>query len=417
MADDTQLAYNMPPDLTGPHRERAAQYGSQYDEAVAQRQAAIDRANAILEETTAALKAARSGPSVNLPLLALGAGMLSSNGNFGQQLGSGLRAAIPALAAQRAEQDDYQMQLANLALKRAGLEQAPLQDKMAYLRAMQLGELQSIKDIERVQARAQAGGGGADPALVKEWRIWAAPGTPNEGQPFEKYLEFKARTGADRNTPASLREFDEWRKANPEGTFEDFLQTKAQRAATGREKGQEQAKAQQALPGIAATAERMLQGVDRIAAHPGLEKATGWKSVFPSVPGNDAANFEALVDSLKGQAFLTMFDQLRGGGAITEAEGKKATDALAALSLTQSPAQFREQLDIVRSVVRKGLEAARQRAGQQPSPEGTPQVARPEEAPPASPASPAYKDGDIADGPNGQTLIRRGGKWVPYDGR
>jgi hypothetical protein len=74
------------------------------------------------------------------------------------------------------------------------------------------------------------------------------------------------------------------------------------------------------------------------------------------------------LQQLKGQAFLKMFDALRGAGAITEMEGAKATDALAALPLTQSEKQFKEQLDLIDRIVKKGIETARQKAPGAPAP-------------------------------------------------
>jgi hypothetical protein len=58
------------------------------------------------------------------------------------------------------------------------------------------------------------------------------------------------------------------------------------------------------------------------------------------------------IDQIGGRAFLEAFEALKGGGAISEVEGLKATQALARISRTQSPtafiASFNEFADIVR---------------------------------------------------------------------
>ena len=62
------------------------------------------------------------------------------------------------------------------------------------------------------------------------------------------------------------------------------------------------------------------------------------------------------VDQLSGTAFLQAFDILRGGGAISQIEGTKATDAIARLRRTQSPQAFKEALYEFADVVRRGVE-------------------------------------------------------------
>lgn len=119
-----------------------------------QQQANIDRMSKVLEETAAAIKAARSG-RVNLPLMAFGAGMLSTPGNFGSQLGGGFRAAVPTIQADREADDKTNLNLANLAATRAGLENAPLKDRLAYIRALQTGDLAAMRTIEAALIRGQ----------------------------------------------------------------------------------------------------------------------------------------------------------------------------------------------------------------------------------------------------------------------
>jgi hypothetical protein len=59
---------------------------------------------------------------------------------------------------------------------------------------------------------------------------------------------------------------------------------------------------------------------------------TSFGGVAPAVPGSDEANAQAIINKVKGQAFLTALDSLRGTGTITEIEGAKATQAVTVLS-------------------------------------------------------------------------------------
>jgi len=55
---------------------------------------------------------------------------------------------------------------------------------------------------------------------------------------------------------------------------------------------------------------------------------------------SEAADFQARVKEILGGAFLEAFETLRGGGAITETEGRKATEARTRMSFSQSQGEF-----------------------------------------------------------------------------
>lgn len=85
---------------------------------------------------------------------------------------------------------------------------------------------------------------------------------------------------------------------------------------------------------------------------PGLEKALGFfDAALPTTPGSDAANFEARLDTLKAQTFLPQVQALKGAGALSDAEGKKLSDSIGALSIKMSPEAFRKSLRDVRQTL------------------------------------------------------------------
>jgi hypothetical protein len=127
-------------------------------------QASIDEMTRILDETTSALRASRQG-RVNLPMLALGAGMMGP-GNFGDQVGRGLANMVPAIQQSRKEEDEFQSNIAGLALKKAQIAQLPMRDQLAYLKAVQLGDLNAIRAIEAQMVRA--GPQGAKEGIVEQ---------------------------------------------------------------------------------------------------------------------------------------------------------------------------------------------------------------------------------------------------------
>lgn len=390
------------------HRGAMAGRDAEINDVKSKQQANIDQMSKLLDETVASLRASREGRS-NLPLLALGAGMLSAPGNFGQQVGAGLKMMVPTIAAQREEEDQFQNNLSNIGLKRAAITNAPLDEQLRYLKALQVGDINAIRSIESSIIKASGkNADGVDPALVKEYKFWEqAP--ENKGKPFHAYMEWKSRLGSDRNTPSLLRELDEVNRAleaegKPRIGVTEYLRQKSGAQASGKAEGTAAAEAFESLPGLVNNAEVMAGSIDQILNHPGLPKAVGLSSVLPSIPGGQAADFEAQLDKLKGQAFLQMFNQLRGGGAITEMEGKKATDALAALSTKQSEKQFRANLKEVNDILAKGIAVARQKARLDPMKTGEP-------APKTGTLSLSNPPRTATNPVTGERMIERNGKW------
>jgi hypothetical protein len=159
--------------------------------------------------------------------------------------------------------------------------------------------------------------------------------------------------------------------------------------ATQKEAGRLQAEAQNALPGALLTAQsgittineligdtsvdskgKIVYGKQRPKA--GFEAAVGMPSagslfgVTNLFPGSEAADFKAAFEQVGGQAFLGAISTLKGSGAISEAEGSKATSAVTRMKLSQSEPEFIKAANDFRTVLEKGYKAAQQRAGAAP---------------------------------------------------
>jgi hypothetical protein len=135
--------------------------------------------------------------------------------------------------------------------------------------------------------------------------------------------------------------------------------------------GEARGKAIVALPTIINTTQQSLDLVDEMIKHPGRETATGVSGTFDPrnyFPGTSAKDFQVRAKQVEGRTFLSAFDQLRGAGAITEAEGQKATSAIARLDRSQSDSEYLAALNELKQVLSRGLEVARQRAGQPSQP-------------------------------------------------
>lgn len=112
---------------------------------------------------------------------------------------------------------------------------------------------------------------------------------------------------------------------------------------------------QAAAQGAVDTFSTALDSLGELENSPGLSKAVGVRSAFPTIPGSDAANFEARLDTFKAQTFLPMVSSLKGMGALSDAEGKKLSDAVGALSPKMSEKAFRDSIGKIRGQLESKL--------------------------------------------------------------
>lgn len=108
--------------------------------------------------------------------------------------------------------------------------------------------------------------------------------------------------------------------------------------------------------------------LEQIKSHPGRGWATGATSMLPIAPGSEAENFKTLLEQVQGQQFMRAYQTLKGGGQITEIEGKKATDAMARMNRRQSEKAFLEGVSEFQQIVREGARRARTKLAPQDAP-------------------------------------------------
>jgi len=141
------------------------------------------------------------------------------------------------------------------------------------------------------------------------------------------------------------------------GTAPKDNYTPAYDAASGGAKGKSDVETMAGAPQAIANADQSIGLIDALASDPNLDWAIGMAGLVPPVAGTPQAGVVARIDQLKGQAFLQAFESLKGGGQITEVEGRKATEAIARLNRSQNKQDFLQALKEIRDVV----ETAKQR--------------------------------------------------------
>jgi hypothetical protein len=129
------------------------------------------------------------------------------------------------------------------------------------------------------------------------------------------------------------------------------------------------------LPTLADQAEAAFAAGRELVEHPGFEATVGAPNPFKggfgplgTFPGSRARDFTSRLDNTKAQAFLQAFETLKGAGAITEAEGKAATQALANLDTSVSEEQFKKNLQSYLDVIKRGYDRTQKTANIQPVP-------------------------------------------------
>ena len=102
----------------------------------------------------------------------------------------------------------------------------------------------------------------------------------------------------------------------------------------------------------ASKATSMIADIDNLLGLEGLDQIVGVKGIATSALDTlglgallpQAQVARGVLDKIKGGVFLNAFESLKGGGQITELEGKKAEEAGARLLTTQKPEDFRAAL-------------------------------------------------------------------------
>lgn len=134
-------------------------------------------------------------------------------------------------------------------------------------------------------------------------------------------------------------------------------------AEAQKEIGTAQGKAQAAAPGDLQAGMNAKDLIRSIREDQGREWGTGKTSVFNSMPGTSGYDFQRKVDQAKSGAFLTAIQQMRGLGALSNAEGQAATDAVTRMDTAQTEEGFLAALADYERIVDQGIARAQSKIG------------------------------------------------------
>lgn len=123
--------------------------------------------------------------------------------------------------------------------------------------------------------------------------------------------------------------------------------------------------------------DNMLNTADRILKTPigVVESATGPISARMPTLSEDTSDFESLVETLGSQAFMAQIPNIKGMGALSNAEGEKLQAALQNFNLKQSPKRLMENVREAQRLILKARKNVAERAGVPERVPDTPQAA------------------------------------------
>lgn len=106
------------------------------------------------------------------------------------------------------------------------------------------------------------------------------------------------------------------------------------------------------------TMDNMLNTIDRVLKNPALDDVIGsFEGRMPAAASaldDQESDAIALIETLSSQAFLAQIPNIKGMGALSNAEGEKLQSALQNLSRAQSEKQFRANLKEAQRLILKG---------------------------------------------------------------
>jgi|GEM_PF-6079661 len=217
------------------------------------------------------------------------------------------------------------------------------------------------------------------PSNVREFREFEKLGDPSSpdiltpGQ--KRYLQVKRASGqvidiggvpnlvdkeTGEQTPLSTIQAETSGAADM-ATASETAKQNAQIAALPK-KNQAQAKSE--LPAIEDTVKQGTDLIDSILDDPGLPAVIGFMQGRTRGLTGRQRGLVKKIEQVQGKVFLDAFERLKGGGQITEIEGKAATDAQARINdRTVDEASFIDAMFELRETMELGLTRARESAG------------------------------------------------------
>ena len=260
---------------------------------------------------------------------------------------------------QKFEQDQQKYQL-DMQVAQERLEQLQDRDKLT---PMQLAEIQLKSTPESVQAflagtgplvpNPKAIGNKSVPAAIQEYEYFT--NLPND-EARANYLKVKRAS--------SIKDLgDRYVVLNPVDPTQEVAsiakgippaQTPEAKAAVKEAEVTTEAvtKDKLAAPGQIMALDMFDTQLADLAGHPGFQNAFGFGGEqLSAIPGSPAFGAASLLEQVKGSAFLNAIPQMKGLGALSDAEGRAITQSVTRLQQGLDPEEARVEINKMRRIL------------------------------------------------------------------
>lgn len=127
--------------------------------------------------------------------------------------------------------------------------------------------------------------------------------------------------------------------------------------------GDAAATAQTTLPSDLNDIDTAIQNATALRDHPAMGMRTGVWAMVPALPNTSGMDFETRKKQVLGEGWLNARQALKGGGPITDYEGKKAEQAKMRMDSAQNEDDFKSALDDYVAALQRGRKLVQQKAG------------------------------------------------------
>ena len=275
-------------------------------------------------------------------------GMASPVSGYGQAVASIKGLETRAVEGARAETD-----IVTVPDGRGGTIQMPRSEYLQRLRGVSAPEPQALPMPPGIQNAPVAPVG----PLAREGSLRGAIGNvPPETPTARDVTQINAELANPNLAPAARKVLED-EKAKITGGGLGYTPPESQRAGSRKrqeglvERELDFPQAQQRVNSQIADIDRLIKISDEAMNAPAISRSVGLVGAFPSIPGQPAANVDALIGSLKAQVsgmkLQAMRDASKTGGAVgnvTEKEWPRLESMIVALDKRMSPELFREKL-------------------------------------------------------------------------
>ena len=256
----------------------------------------------------------------------------------------------------------------------AVLEQIKFKNPQLY--AQYVGNQKTEAEVRKLKAEALAEGATTVPMAKpnakdftrESWATYVNTGDPTQLDPMtpeiaQKIKESKAKSTYEYGDTAPAQDYQTTVKANIAGGADKPLAIKMpysgetsvprmyQPSVPGKEKqklNNERNDRTYALRQGTDSLRQERKKIRQVINSGALDRITGITGQFPSMPGGDAANAEALLKTIKEKEFLNNYLSIKkaggGFGALSEKEGERLEQMRINLSKEQSPEQLQSLL-------------------------------------------------------------------------